>query len=360
MKYSVTFKKRMEGSSGNILVIRIFAIIAAIVATAALLLILGYSPAKIARVLQGIFISTFFSRYGIMDTLTKTIPLLLCAVAVSYAFRMKMWNIGAEGQLAIGAFAANAVALAFPDMPAVPLILLMIAAGMLAGAVWALLAALPRALMGVSETIMTLMLNYVALMLLQFMILCVWKDPAGKGFPIAPPISRNAWFPVIPGTYIHMGLLIGLIMTGVYAFVIGRTKWGFEVRTIGESPSAARYAGMNLTLNMLLVLGVSGAVAGLAGVSELAGIAHRLEMDISAGYGFTAVIIAWLARLNPLGVVVMSVFMAALLVGGGYVQILGIPYAVATLIQGIILFFVLGFDALTRYEIRIVRKEAAR
>lgn len=359
MKYSITFEKRMEGTSGGVVVIRLVAILASLIATAVLLLALGKGPELTFGVLKTLFITTFFTDYGIIDTVTKAIPLLLCSVAVSYAFKMKLWNIGAEGQMAMGAMAANAVVLAFPDMAPLPLIVLMALAGILGGALWGLLAAAPRALLKVNETIMTLMLNYIALGLVQFMILGPWKDPLAQGFPLAPRISENGWLPTLGRTSIHLGLALGLVMVVLYWFVIQKSKFGYEVRAIGESESAARFAGMSIVKNTLLVLGISGAIAGLAGMSELSGVAHRLEMSLTSGYGFTAIIIAWLARLHPVGLIVMSLFMAALLVGGTYVQILGLPYALATMIQGIILFFVLGFDVFTRYRIRIARKEAA-
>jgi ABC-type uncharacterized transport system permease subunit len=178
------------------------------------------------------------------------------------------------------------------------------------------------------------------------------------GFPITPKISENGWLANIPGTTVHYGLVVAVLLIAVYAVVMSRSKWGYEVRAIGESPSAAKYAGMKVNLQMLAVMAISGALAGLAGMGEVAGNAHRLEIGVANNYGFTAVIVAWLAQLSPLGIVAMSIFMAALLVGGLYVKLMSVPDSVAMLLQGIILFSVLGCDLLSRYRIRWNKRTA--
>ncbi len=357
MRYKLKIEKRMEGFTGNIVLARVIAIVAAIILTVIILIVAGFELAKIPRVFEKLFVDTLFTAKGLEKTIAKTIPLILCSLGVAIAFRMKLWNIGGEGQFAMGAFAAAGVAMAFPNMPPVALILLMMVAGIVSGLIWASIAGLTRALFGVNETIVTLMLNYIALLWLQFLIVGPWKDPLQKGFPVAPIISQNGWLPAFGDSNIHIGVVIALAMAVVYHFVLNKSKWGYEVRVIGDGPKAAKYAGMNVKLNTFLVMSVSGALIGLGGAIEVSGLSHQLEADISSGYGFTAVIIAWLAKLSPVAIIVMSVFMAALAVGGKTMGVLQLPSAISAVIQGVILFCVLAFDFLTKYSIKFARKE---
>ena len=358
MKYRLRIEKRMEGFSGNAAFARIVAILAAVVLTVVVLLLAGFEPAKIPKVFEKLFINTLFTAKGIEKTLVEAIPLMFCSLGVAIAFRMKLWNIGGEGQFAMGAFASAGIAMAFPNMPAIPLILLMMVGGIAAGLIWAAIAGITKALLGVNETIVTLMLNYIALLWLQMLIVGPWKDPLQKGFPMAPRITENGWLPTFGDSNVHIGLIIALVAAVAYYFVLNRSKWGYEVRAIGDSKKAARYAGINVKRNIILVMAVSGALIGLGGAIEISGLSHRLETTISGGFGFTAVIIAWLAKLSPAAIIVMSIFMAALAVGGNSMGVLQIPSAISSVIQGIILFCVLAFDLLTRYSIKLVRKEA--
>ncbi len=351
MKRFLTFEKRMAGTTGNVALNRLLSVAAAIVVTILFLFAVGKSPFEVVDILRAMFVQTFFSYYGILDTLTKAIPLMITAIGIAFAFRMKLWNIGGEGQIAMGAFAAAGVAMLFPDLPGWALLPLMAVAAMAMGAVWAMLAGLPKAYLGVNETITTLMLNYVALKWLQHLITGPWRDPAAKGFPMAPPLPTGGEFPAVPGTDLHLGLLLAVALVLVYHYMLSRSRWGYEIRVVGESTRAAEYAGIPVKRNMLLVMMLSGAVAALAGMNEVAGVSHRLETAISGGYGYTAIIIAWLARLNPIGIVAMAVFMSGLLVGGSYAQSAGISSAIAVMIQGTILFFVLGFDLFTQYKV---------
>lgn len=352
MKRFLTFEKRMAGSTGGVVLVRLLSVLVAILVTVLFLFITGCTPEQVGEVLHAMFIQTFFSGYGLLDVFVKSIPLIITAIGISLAFKMKLWNIGGEGQIAMGAFAAAGVAMLFPNLPGWLLLPAMALVAMAMGALWAALAAVPRAYLGVNETITTLMLNYVALMWLQYLINGPWRDPAVKGFPLAPPLPAGGLLPAIPGTDLHMGLVIALALALLYFLVLSRSRWGYEIRVIGESVKAAEYAGINVRRNMLIALSLSGAVAALAGMSEIAGLSHRLEASISGGYGYTAIIIAWLARLNPWGIMAMSAFISALLVGGKYAQTAGISDAVAVMIQGIILFFVLGFDLFTQYKVK--------
>jgi simple sugar transport system permease protein len=332
-------------------------VVLALLVGALFLRLTGSNPAEVyGMMLRG----AFGSRYGTTETLVKAIPLMLCGLGVGIAFRMLLWNIGAEGQLYMGAFAATWVCMTFPGWPAYLLLPVMVAAGCLAGGLWALLPALPRAYLRTNEVITTLMLNYVAILWVSYLVHGPWRDPAGLNFPLTRPFPRSAWLPTFPGTRVHVGLIVAVVAAAVLSLVLWRTRWGYEVRVIGESARAARYAGMDVERNILLVMFLSGALAGLAGMCEVSGVIHRLQHQISPGYGYSAIIVAWLARLNPWAVLAVAVLFGALLVGGYAVQLAGIPAAVAYMLQGTILFFVLGGDFFTRYRICLVARPRRR
>lgn len=324
-----------------------------------LLAIFGANPLETyAAMAKG----AFGERYAISETLVKAIPLILTGLAVSIAFRMLFWNIGAEGQLAWGAVAATWVALFLPErlggLPGWSFLPLMFLAAFAAGAIWGVIPGLLKAYLNVNEIITTLMLNYVALLWMQFLYTGPWKDPEGFGFPGTAQFPKEAWLQRLPIDLgrVHYGLLIGLVAAVILWFVLGRTKWGLEIKVIGENPLAARYAGMDIARNIVLVMIISGGLAGLAGFSQVAGVAHRLQNGIAVGDGFTAIIVAWLAKLNPWGVLLVSLLMGGLSTGGDQLQItMGLPAAVAGVLQGSILFFVLGGDVFTKYRLRIIR-----
>ncbi|MDI7248379.1 MAG: ABC transporter permease [Bacillota bacterium] len=327
-------------------------IVMALVFGGVFLQLTGYDPFEVYSLM---FKGAFGSRYGLIETVVKATPILLATIGVSVAFRMLLWNIGAEGQIYMGAFAASWVALSFPDWPPLMLIPAMFIAGAVAGGLWALLPALPRAIWGVNEIITTLMLNYVAIYWVDYLVYGPWKDPKGFNFPLTPQFSQAAWLPCLGTTRIHLGLTFGLAAAVAVSIMLSRTRWGYEIRVIGENPAAARYAGMDIPRNIVLVMLLSGAIAGIAGMGEVAGITHRLQHGISPGYGYTAIIVAWLAKLNPAGIVIASFLFGGLLVAGYAVQIFGIPADIATMLQGSLLFFVLGGEALARYRVRFVR-----
>jgi len=303
-------------------------------------------------------LGAFGSRYSLSETLVKAIPLMLCGLAVSVAFRMLFWNIGAEGQLAMGGIAAAGVALFLPPraphLPSWLLLLLIAIVGFMAGALWGLIPALLKAYIRVNEIITTLMLNYIAILLVEYLFYGPWKDPKGYGFPGTAEFPPVAWLPRLPGTRVHLGLLFALLAAIFIWAVLSRTKWGYEIRVIGENPRAATYAGISLVRNILLIMWLSGGLAGLAGMAEVTGIAHRLTKGLTVGYGFTAIIVAWLAKLNPWTVLIVSFLLAGLLVGGDQIQItMGLPASVALILQGAILFFMLGAEVFKQYHITI-------
>ncbi len=290
---------------------------------------------------------------GVSETLVKTTPLLLAGLGVAVAFRMQLWNIGAEGQLYLGAIFATGTALfLIPAAPGWVMVPAMIVAAMIGGGLWGLIPGALRAQFGASEIITSLMLNYVAILFSEYLVHGPWRDPQAFGFPGTPSLPDAAWLPNWGTTRVHLGLLFGLAAAGLLWIMLRRTRWGYEIGVMGENPRAALYAGMPTKRTILLVMALSGALAGLAGMSEVAGIGHQLQRNLSPGYGYAAIIVAWLARLHPFGAVLVAFLLAALTVGGDRLQMsLGLPAAIAPMLQGTILFFLLGGDVLTRYRL---------
>jgi general nucleoside transport system permease protein len=306
-----------------------------------------------------------FGSIGVLsDTLVKATPLLLTGLACALAFRMRLWNIGAEGQFLLGAWGASAVVLA-PILPAgTPAFIVipaMMLAGAAAGAAWGLIPGILRARLGVNEIITTLMLNYVALFWIQFWVFGPWSQ---GGFQQTRPFPPEAFLPrltdfasavpALGGLTVHLGLVFGLIAAAIVWIGLERSRWGYEIRLAGDSERAARYAGIDIARNVIVVFAISGALAGLAGMSEVSGAVHRLQDRISPGYGFTAIIIAYLARFDPLKVIVASVLFGALILAGREIQPSGVP----AMIQGIILFSLIVAEVFVRYRVRIERSVA--
>ena len=295
------------------------------------------------------------------DTLVKATPLIMVGLACSVAFRMRLWNIGAEGQFYMGALGASAVILSglVPETASRPVtIAVMLVAGMLCGAAWGFIPGWLKARLRVNEIITTLMMNYIAVALVNFFVFGVWSE---GGFQMSKTFQKAAWLPRLAdyakeftafrGLTTHFGLVFGMVAAVVVWYILYRRLWGYEIRLIGDNARAAEYAGINITRNTVLVMMLSGALAGLAGMSEIAGVVHRLQTSISPGYGFTGIIIAWLAKLNPLVVIPVSILFGGLILAGREIQPSGVP----RLIQGIILFMLIASEVLLRYRIRIVR-----
>jgi simple sugar transport system permease protein len=308
-----------------------------------------------------------FGDIGVLsDTIVKATPILLAALACSIAFRMKLWNIGAEGQFIMGAFGASAIVLA-PVLPEEAsrwlFIPVMAIAGMAAGAIWGFIPGYLKAKFNVNEIISTLMMNYIAIAWINFWIFAVWSE---GGFQMSPRFPETSWLPrlseyasSIPffrGLTTHAGLLLGIVAAVVLWFIVYRSRWGYEIRLIGDNPHAAQYAGISITRNTIWVMMLSGALAGLGGMSEVSGVVHRLQTSpLAAGYGFTGIIVAWLAKLNPLAIILVSILFGALILAGREIQPSGIP----KMIQGIILVCLIASDFLLRYRVRFVRGEEA-
>ncbi len=316
---------------------------------------LGYGVSPLLAY-KRIFVGAFGSLYGLSETIVKATPLMICGVGLAIAFKALVWNIGAEGQLLMGAVAATWVALyAIPDAPAVVLLPCMFVAGFLGGAFWGVIPGILKAKLRANEVITSLMMVYIASELVNYLVYGPWKGAEEWGFPYSSKFPSSAQLPRLLGTRIHYPTLILALLLAMLVYVLMmRTKLGYEIRVTGENPEAARYAGMSYFKTVVLVMLISGGLAGLAGVGEVAGIHHRLRypQGISPGYGFTAIIVAWLGRLNPLAVILTSLLFGGLLVGGDAIQVaLGLPVATINIFNGVILFFVLGGELLTRYKI---------
>lgn len=256
----------------------------------------------------------------------------------------------------MGAFGASWAALSFPNMPAYELLPLMMIAGFIAGGLWSMVAAIPKAFLNINETITTLLLNYIAILWVQYLVFGPWKDPKGKNFPVSAAFSKSATLTSFGNTDINIGLFIGIGIAVLMFIVLKYSRWGYEIRVSGGNKSTAIYAGMNYVRNILIVMFISGGIAGIAGMVEVSGAIHKLQQNISPGYGYTAVIIALLARLSPLGIVIVSFFMGGLFVGGYNLQTSGFSLSMVLMFQGAILLFVLGSEILLKYK--LVRKEA--
>jgi ABC-type uncharacterized transport system permease subunit len=304
-----------------------------------------------------------FGSVGVLsDTLVVATPLILTGLACALAFRMHLWNIGAEGQLLMGAWGASAIVLlpVLPeDAPQFLFVALMAVAGLAMGALWGFIPGVLKARLGVNEIIVTLMLNYIAALWIEFWVFGAWSE---GGFQLTRQFPREAWLPRLAdfaesfkglaGLTVHLGLIFALVAVGIVWFILKRSRWGYEIRLIGDSPSAARYAGIDIARNTILVFMLSGALAGLAGAVEVGGVVHRLQQNFSPGYGFTAIIVAYIAKFDPIGVVVAAIVFAALILAGREIQPAGVP----GMIQGIILFCLIGSDVVLRYSVRFVRR----
>ncbi len=324
-------------------------VVVALLSGAPILYLIGVDPWTAYRAMVW---AAFGDLYGVSETLVKAIPLLLLGLGVGVAFRLGFWNIGAEGQFYLGAVGGTWFALSAPDWPALALQPLMLLMGFAAGAVWALVPAALRLYARTNEIITTLMLNYIAMLWIDFLVYGPWKDPQAFGFPFTPPLPQAARLPTLAGSRVHLGLLLGLVAAVILALLLWRTRLGYELRIIGWSSEAARYAGLPIARVTAIVISVSGGLAGLAGLCEVAGVQGRIQHGLSPGYGYTAIIVAWLARLNPWGTIVVSVLLGGLLVGSDMLQIaMGLPIAVAYLFHGLVLFSVLGLEVFVRYRV---------
>lgn len=301
------------------------------------------------------FIRPLTSLYGLSELALKTTPLLLIALGLMIGFRGGVWNIGAEGQLTMGAIAGGGVALAFYGQEGPFLLPLMLLAGVLGGIAWGMIPALLRNRFNANEILTSLMLTYVAIQALGYLVHGPWRDPDGFNFPETRMFGDQGLMPVLlEGTRLHGGVILGLLaIAGAWVFV-SRSFQGFKISVVGQAPQAGAYAGFSSKKVVLISFAISGGLAGLAGIVEVSGTIGQLQPIISPGYGFAAIIVAFLGRLHPIGVLLASVLMSLMYLGGESLQIImKLPLAVTGVFQGLLLFFVLGAEVLVRYQLKV-------
>jgi general nucleoside transport system permease protein len=334
--------------------IPLLAIVLTFVITSTLVLLVNANP---LQAYYYFLVEPLSSRVSLIEVLVKSTPLLLTGAAVTLAFVGGFWNIGAEGQLLAGATAATAVGMQMDGVPPAIAIALMIVAGFAAGASWIIIPALMKVKLAIDEVVTTLLLNSVALLGVSALLNGPWRDPISQ-WPQSPEIAAAAIFPkLIPRSRLHLGFIVAIVVILVLWFVLSRTAFGVRMRAVGMAPQAARFAGVKVERTMLLAALASGGIAGLAGVSEVAGIHYHLIDAISGGHGYTGIIVATLGGLNPLGGGLAALFIGLIETGGQSVsRALGVPIYLGDVILATLLLVTLATLLLQRYRIRWERK----
>jgi len=347
----IRMAERNDVTEKKAVLIRIFAVTLALLTSGLFIMFLGHNPIDVyISMLEG----SFGTLYRFRETVVKTVPLVITSLGILIAFKMKFWNIGAEGQIYMGAFLGSFFALKFPNMPKGLLIPIMILAGIVGGGLYGLIPAFFKGKYDTNETLFTLMLNYIAIKWVTYLQYGPWKDPSANGFPKIANFSDNATLPKLLG--INIGWVIAIILVILVHIFIHNTKKGYEIEVIGESENTARYAGMNVSRTIMEAMFLSGGLCGLAGIIQASGVNNTLSVELSGGMGYTAIIVTWLSQLSAPLIALVSFLFALLIQGGSYIQTaFQIPQSAADIMQGIILLFVLGCEFFINY--RFVRKK---
>lgn len=348
----IKLTRKQEAPFYKELLMQIAAIAAALAAAGVVMAIMGHNPFKVyIQIVNG----ALGSAYRVRGMFNKVIPLTILSLGVAVAFKMKFWNIGAEGQMAMGAFGASYIALNYGHLAPGVLLPMMFVAGAICGGLWALIPALLKTKLDTSETLVTLMLNYIALKWITYLQYGPWKDGA---FPKIASFEPNAILPSLFG--IHIGWVIALVLAVIIHVLLSRTKLGYEIAVIGESQTTARYSGINVMKVIVLTMLISGALCGVTGMIQCSAVEKTLNSNITGGLGFTAVITTWLGRLSAPGVVLTSFLFGLLLQGGSFLETsMRISASVAQMLQGLIIFFVLGSEFFLQYKVSVVREKKA-
>jgi len=350
----LVLERRAERSTAAAVASPLIAIALTLTTMAILFAALGKNP---VTALSVYFVEPLTDSYSLVELAVKATPLVMIAVGLSLCYLANVWNIGAEGQFLIGAVCGSWLAVRTQGADAGAWVLpAMLMLGAIGGALYALLPAIAKVRFGASEILTSLMLVYVADLLLDYLVRGPWRDPNGFNFPTTAEFDAVATVPVlVDGTRLHLGALITLVAVAVAAVLLGRTIKGFEIKVVGAAPRAARFAGFSADRLVILTFLISGALAGLAGIIEVAGPVGHLQPNFSPGYGFTAIIVAFLGRLNPIGILIAGLFLALTFIGGEQAQIsIKVPLDLTKVFQGILLFYVLACDSLILYRIRAV------
>ncbi len=346
------FEKRQQTPRYLKALIPVISLLLGLFIGALAILITGINP---LLVYKGLFLNAFGSWYAFSETLVAAVPLILITSGLIVVFRMNVWNIGAYGQYIMGAIFSSYFALFASNGLSKPVMLtVMVIASMVGGAIWALIPTFLKIFWEVNEVITTLLLNYIALYILKFLMYGPWKNPSSYGFPLSKTFPDTAILPIIfKGTRLTIAIIFALLAVLVVWFLIKKSKFGYEVRVIGDNPLAARYAGISVNRNIIIGMAISGALAGLAGMTEVSGIVHYLQVKIGADYGYTSIIVAWIAYLDPLITVLASVLFGGLASGGYSIQItMRVSYGIVGLIESITLFSLVGAQIFLNYRIR--------
>jgi ABC-type uncharacterized transport system permease subunit len=361
----IKFEARGPVSRWVTLTVPLASIVLALVVAGIVLAATGHNPLTTYR---QIVQASITQPGAFAQTLVSMTPLLFTGLAAAIAFRMRVWNIGGEGQLYVGAVGASGVGLALHSLPAPLVVSAMIAAGIIAGSLWAAIPGALRAYLNTNEILTSLMLNYVAGYLIYYLVYdstSYWRDltsPRAKVFPLGKYLTSSGQFPALhlSSVPIPLGLILGVVVAVVLWGVIRSTRFGFEMRVLGDSPGTARYAGIRTRRKVFTLMMISGGLAGLAGASQVGDFGHVLDPRglQQGGFGYTGIVVAALARYNPLAAIVASFFIGALINAGFALQGPGFPIGLTGTMEGIFLFCVLGAEILTRYRIRVRRPRA--
>ncbi|MDZ4718068.1 MAG: ABC transporter permease [Roseiflexaceae bacterium] len=336
------------------LLVPILAIFTALVIGALIIVATG---ASVTAAYSGLFRGALGTPQALANTLVAATPYIFAGLAVALGFKCGLFNIGAEGQLVMGAISAAVAGAAFTGLPAIIHLPIALIAGILGGALWGGIAGFLRAKTGAHEVITTIMLNYIAIRLTDYLIKVPLKDPAASA-PRTRFISPAAELPFLFGAdyRLNAGFILAILAAILIWWLLSKTTIGFEIRTVGANPNAAQYAGMSITRNFILAMALSGGLAGMAGASTVLGLEHNLKASFSAGYGFDSIAIALLARSNPLGIIPAAIFWGALRNGAGLMQLeSGISINLINIVQALVIVFVAA-DQIVRWIYRIKRK----
>jgi ABC-type uncharacterized transport system permease subunit len=333
----------------------ILAVVIALLISSIFLLLVGKNP---FTAFYYMFYGALGTKFAFKETLVKATPLILTGVAVAIAFIAKYWNIGAEGQLYAGALAATWVGILHLPLSPVLYISLVIAAGFAAGAIWSFIPGYLKAKLKVDDVVTTLLMNYIMIYIVSALLNGPWRNPKTM-YPESITISSNAAFPkLIPHSRVHMGLLISLAAVLFMYFIIRKTKLGFEIRATGANPNAANFLGINTMRTVIIVSIISGGIAGLAGVGEVAGVHYHLIQEISPGYGYSGIVIAMLGRLSAVGVLLAAFYFSIIITGAQMMsRMLSIPPYIADVIQGVTLLVMLAMLLLFEFKVTIRREK---
>ena len=334
----------------------IIALAAMLVVGSLLFLILGVDPVQAMYIF---FIEPLTTVYSLSELLIKASPLILIALGLAIGFRAKLFNIGAEGQLTMGAIFGGGIAILFHEQIGWWILPLMIVMGAIGGAIWGLIPALLKTHFNAEETLTTLMMNYVALFILLYLVNGPWRDPDGMNFPQSVMFGESTTLPyIIEGTRVNASIFLTLIAVVIFWLFIKKSMSAFKLDVSGQAPLAAKYAGFSSKKAIWMSLGISGFMAGIAGICEVAGPIGQLNPNISPGYGYAAIIVAYLGRLNPIGIVLAGLLMALLYLGGEMAQMqLQLSVAITGIFQGLLLFFLLASDVLIEKRYRFAKKK---